>query len=218
MQKQMEIMGLSEQEKEIIKQEILHKESENYRLQRTKISVHDFIPRKIIGRGAFGEVRVCRDRKSNEVVAIKKMKKQEMIYKNQVAHVRAERDILTLANNPWIVELKCSFQDENYLYLVMEYLQGGDLMTLLMEKDILSEEMSRFYIAETILAIESVHNLNYIHRDLKPDNLIIGKDGHVKLSDFGLCKHVEIKPKSANMNELMRNDLANLQKESSAVQ
>lgn len=218
MQKQMEIMGLSEQEKEIIKQEILHKESENYRLQRTKISVHDFIPRKIIGRGAFGEVRVCRDRKSNEVVAIKKMKKQEMIYKNQVAHVRAERDILTLANNPWIVELKCSFQDENYLYLVMEYLQGGDLMTLLMEKDILSEEMSRFYIAETILAIESVHNLNYIHRDLKPDNLIIGKDGHIKLSDFGLCKHVEIKPKSANMNELMRNDLANLQKESSAVQ
>ena len=141
-----------------------------------------------------------------------------MIYKNQVAHVRAERDILTLANNPWIVELKCSFQDENYLYLVMEYLQGGDLMTLLMEKDILSEEMSRFYIAETILAIESVHNLNYIHRDLKPDNLIIGKDGHIKLSDFGLCKHVEIKPKSDNMNELMRNDLANLQKESSAVQ
>ena len=99
----------------------------------------------------------------------------------------------------------------------MEYLQGGDLMTLLMEKDILSEEMSRFYIAETILAIESVHNMNYIHRDLKPDNLIIGKDGHIKLSDFGLCKHVEIKPKSQNMTEIMRNDLANIQKESSAV-
>ena len=90
-------------------------------------------------------------------------------------------------------------------------------MTLLMEKDILSEEMSRFYIAETILAIESVHNMNYIHRDLKPDNLIIGKDGHIKLSDFGLCKHVEIKPKSQNMTEIMRNDLANIQKESSAV-
>lgn len=71
--------------------------------------MHDFIPKKIIGRGAFGEVRVCRDRKTNEVVAIKKMKKQEMIFKNQVAHVRAERDILALAKNPWIVELKCSF-------------------------------------------------------------------------------------------------------------
>ena len=78
----MNLMGLTDKEKELIKQEILHKESENYRLQRTKISVHDFVPRKIIGRGAFGEVRVCRDKKSNEVVAIKKMKKQEMIYKN----------------------------------------------------------------------------------------------------------------------------------------
>ena len=78
----MDLMGLSEQEKELIKQEILHKESENYRLQRTKVSVRDYIPKKIIGRGAFGEVRVCRDKKSNEVVAIKKMKKQEMIYKN----------------------------------------------------------------------------------------------------------------------------------------
>ena len=86
-------------------------------------------------------------------------------------------------------------------------------MTLLMEKDILSEEMSRFYIAETILAIESVHNLNYIHRDLKPDNLIIGKDGHIKLSDFGLCKHVEIKAKSANINEKMRDDLSNISKD-----
>ena len=86
-------------------------------------------------------------------------------------------------------------------------------MTLLMEKDILSEDMSRFYIAETILAIESVHNLNYIHRDLKPDNLIIGKDGHIKLSDFGLCKHVEIKSKSQNINEKMRDDLSNISKE-----
>jgi len=86
-------------------------------------------------------------------------------------------------------------------------------MTLLMDKEIFSEEMSRFFIAETILAIESVHNLNYIHRDLKPDNLIIGKDGHIKLSDFGLCKHVEIKSKSANMNEQMRSDLSNVAKD-----
>jgi serine/threonine kinase 38 len=80
-------------------------------------------------------------------------------------------------------------------------------MTLLMEKDILSEEDSRFYIAETILAVESVHSLNYIHRDLKPDNLLIGSDGHVKLSDFGLCKHVEIKARSNNIYENIRKDL-----------
>lgn len=83
-------------------------------------------------------------------------------------------------------------------------------MTLLMEKEIFSEEMSRFYIAQTIMAIESVHNLNYIHRDLKPDNLILDKKGHMKLSDFGLCKHVEIKAKSANITEQMRGDLANV--------
>ena len=169
--------------------------------------MRDYDPLKIIGRGAFGEVRVCRDKKTREVVAIKKMKKNEMIYKNQVAHVRAERDILALAKNPWIVELKCSFQDDKFLYLVMEFLQGGDLMTLLMEKDILSEEESRFYIAETILAVESVHKLNYIHRDLKPDNLLIGRDGHVKLSDFGLCKHVEIRPRNQDkVHENLRRD------------
>ncbi len=83
-------------------------------------------------------------------------------------------------------------------------------MTLLMEKDILSEEDSRFYIAETILAVETVHSLNYIHRDLKPDNLLIGKDGHVKLSDFGLCKHVEIKPRSNNVYENLRKDLTGI--------
>ncbi len=79
-----------------------------------------------------------------------------------------------------------------------------------MEKDILSEEESRFYIAETIMAVETVHSLNYIHRDLKPDNLLIGKDGHVKLSDFGLCKHVEIKPRQATVNEQLRKDLTGL--------
>ena len=71
----------------------------------------------------------------------------------------------------------------------MEYLPGGDLMTLLMKKDILAEDEAKFYIAETILAVESVHKMNYIHRDLKPDNILLDKHGHIKLSDFGLCKH-----------------------------
>uniref|UniRef100_A0A7S3NCV0 non-specific serine/threonine protein kinase n=1 Tax=Euplotes harpa TaxID=151035 RepID=A0A7S3NCV0_9SPIT len=116
-----------------------------------------------------------------------------MLYKNQVAHVRSERDILVKAKNPWIVGLKYSFQDDENLYLVMEYLPGGDLMNLLIKKDILSEEESKFYTAEMVLAIESVHNLSYIHRDLKPDNVLLGADGHIKLTDFGLCKHAEIK-------------------------
>lgn len=180
---------MSEREKELIKQDIMHKEAELNRKTRKKITVRDFEPLSIIGRGAFGEVRICKVKNTGEVVAMKKMKKSEMVYKNQVAHVKAEREVLVKAKNPWTVELKYSFQDELYLYLVMDFLPGGDLMTLLMRKDVLSEEESRFYIAETILAIETVHKVNYIHRDLKPDNILLDKHGHVKLTDFGLCKH-----------------------------
>ena len=111
-----------------------------------------------------------------------------MLSKNQIMHVRTEREILTTANIPWIVNLKYSFQDEIYLYLVMDFLPGGDLMSLLMKKDILSEEESRYYIAELVLAVESVHKLNCIHRDLKPDNILIDRYGHIQLSDFGLSK------------------------------
>ena len=82
----------------------------------------------------------------------------------QVAHVRAERDILTLDKNPWIVTLYYSFQDETFLYLVMEYLPGGDMMSLLMKLDTLNIVTTRFYIAETIAALESIHALNYVHR------------------------------------------------------
>ena len=111
---------------------------------------NDFDSITIIGKGAFGEVRLCRWKKSGEIVTIKKMKKTEMINKNQVTHIRAERDVLATANLPWIVDLKCSFQDDLNLYLVMEYLAGGDFMTLLMKKDILKEEEAKFYTAETV--------------------------------------------------------------------
>jgi serine/threonine kinase 38 len=94
---------------------------------------------------------------------------------------------------PWVVDLKFSFQDELYLYLVMEFMAGGDFMTLLIKKDILSEEEGRFYGAEMVLAIEAIHGMNYIHRDLKPDNILLDRDGHLKLTDFGLCKYAEIK-------------------------
>jgi serine/threonine protein kinase len=111
-----------------------------------------------------------------------------MLKKNQVAHIKAERDVQALSDNPWVVKLHYSFQDDKNLYLVMEFLPGGDYMTILMKYDILTEEQTRFYIAEVALAIHSVHELNYVHRDLKPDNILLDRDGHIKLSDFGLCK------------------------------
>lgn len=118
--------------------------------RRKPITVRDFESIAIIGRGAFGEVRVCRYKETGEIVALKKMNKTEMISKNHLAHVRAEKEVLALASNPWIVGLKFSFQDEKYLYLVMEYLPGGDLMTLLIKKDIFTEEEAKFYIAEAV--------------------------------------------------------------------
>lgn len=185
-------LNMSSEEQEALKLEIMHKEASALRAKRKKPKIWDFEPVAIIGRGAFGEVRVVRYKETGEILAMKKMNKTEMVRKNQVKHIRAERDVLAKAINPWIVDLKMSFQDEKYLHLVMEYLAGGDLMTLLIRKDILTEQESRFYAAETLLAVESVHKLNYIHRDLKPDNILMDARGHIKLSDFGLCKHAEI--------------------------
>ena len=95
---------------------------------------------------------------------------------------------MTKVKSPWIVELRASFQEDDYLYLVMEFLPGGDFMNLLIEKDKLTEEESKFYLAELILAVQSIHKLDCIHRDIKPDNILIDKTGHIKLSDFGLAK------------------------------
>lgn len=182
---------LSEEEHRNLIKDLERKETENMRLQRQRLGVDDFEPLTIIGRGAFGEVRLCRMKSTGEIYAMKKLKKSEMLSRGQVEHVRAERNLLAEVDNRFIVKLHYSFQDSEYLYLIMEYLPGGDMMTLLMRKDTLSEEEARFYIAESILAIESIHKHNYIHRDIKPDNLLLDKDGHMKLSDFGLCKPLD---------------------------
>ncbi|KRH32211.1 hypothetical protein GLYMA_10G038400v4 [Glycine max] len=122
---------------------------------------------------------------------MKKLKKSEMLRRGQVEHVKAERNLLAEVDSNCIVKLYCSFQDDEHLYLIMEYLPGGDMMTLLMRKDILTEDEARFYVGETVLAIESIHKHNYIHRDIKPDNLLLDRYGHLKLSDFGLCKPLD---------------------------
>lgn len=181
-------LGITEEEQANLLKDLERKETEYIRLKRNKISVDDFELLTVIGRGAFGEVRLCREKKCGRIYAMKKLKKSEMLSRGQVEHVRAERNLLAEVASDFIVKLYYSFQDADYLYLVMEYLPGGDMMTLLMREETLSEKVAKFYIAQSILAIESIHKHNYIHRDIKPDNLLLDKNGHMKLSDFGLCK------------------------------
>ncbi|KAH9802063.1 AGC kinase family protein [Citrus sinensis] len=132
------------------------------------------------------------------------------IFNNYVEHVRAERNLLAEVASHCIVKLYYSFQDAEYLYLIMEYLPGGDVMTLLMREETLTETVARFYIAQSVLAIESIHKHNYIHRDIKPDNLLLDQNGHMKLSDFGLCKPLDCTNLSAiNENEVLDDENLN---------
>ncbi|ONM05913.1 AGC (cAMP-dependent cGMP-dependent and protein kinase C) kinase family protein [Zea mays] len=164
LEKKLADADVSEEEVNNILKQFEKKETEYMRLQRHKMSVEDFELLTMIGKGAFGEVRVCREKTTGNVYAMKKLKKSEMLRRGQ---------------------------DSEYLYLIMEYLPGGDMMTLLMRKDTLTEDEARFYVGETVLAIESIHRHNYIHRDIKPDNLLLDKHGHLRLSDFGLCKPLD---------------------------
>ncbi|KAJ8899519.1 hypothetical protein K2173_018493 [Erythroxylum novogranatense] len=191
LEKKLADADVSEEDQNNLLKFLEQKETEYMRLQRHKMGVDDFELLTMIGKGAFGEVRVCREKTTGNVYAMKKLKKSEMLRRGQVEHVKAERNLLAEVDSNCIVKLYCSFQDDEYLYLIMEYLPGGDMMTLLMRKDTLTDDEARFYVAETVLAIESIHKHNYIHRDIKPDNLLLDKYGHLRLSDFGLCKPLD---------------------------
>lgn len=180
-------VGLSE-EAQCQMRRMLHQKESNYiRLRRAKMEKSMFVKIKTIGVGAFGEVALVRKIDTNHFYAMKTLRKVDVLKRNQVAHVKAERDILAEADNEWVVKLYYSFQDKDNLYFVMDYIPGGDLMSLLIKFGTFDEPLARFYIAELLCAIESVHKMGFIHRDIKPDNILIDRDGHIKLTDFGLC-------------------------------
>ncbi|KAK3903087.1 AGC/NDR protein kinase, partial [Staphylotrichum tortipilum] len=150
--------------------------------------VGDYETVKILGKGSFGVVKLVRDYRRGAVYAMKVIRKCRMLKTSQEGHLRAERDILVASEGSrWIVPLVASFQDITSLYLVMEYMPGGDFLSLLIRENILHESVARFYIAEIILCVEAAHSLKCIHRDIKPDNFLVSASGHLKISDFGLA-------------------------------
>ncbi|XP_028300674.1 microtubule-associated serine/threonine-protein kinase 1-like isoform X2 [Gouania willdenowi] len=148
----------------------------------------DFQNIKLISNGAYGTVYLVRHLETRQRFAMKKINKQNLILRNQIQQAFVERDILTFAENPFVVSMFCSFETRQHLCMVLEYVEGGDCATLLKNIGALPVEMARMYFAETVLALEYLHNYGIVHRDLKPDNLLITSMGHIKLTDFGLSK------------------------------
>lgn len=152
----------------------------------------DFDVIKTIGRGAFGKVDLVRHKASKQVYAMKLLSKSEMIKRSESAFYWEERFIMAHAVTDWIVKLHFAFQDERYLYMVMDYMPGGDLVNLMSNFDV-PEKWAKFYCAEIVLAVDSIHKMGFVHRDVKPDNMLLDKNGHVRLADFGTCMKMDSK-------------------------
>ena len=180
------ISNLSELEKEEIKKNIFSKISQSYRISRKKMTKSRFEILQDIGHGGFGIVKLCKDKITNEIYAMKKIKLKTILENAQLLNIKTERDILAASNyKTWKSNLNYCFIENGYLYFIMDFYPGRDLFQYMKENK-MSEEQAKFYIAEIIIGVEDLHRNNCIHRDIKPDNIFIDIDGHLKLGDFGL--------------------------------
>ena len=181
--------ALSDAEAESARDEFARGERRFLRQRRKRIKLQDFDLIKMVGKGGYGEVYLVRKKDTEEVLALKKMKKSAIVKsQTELTHLRTERNVLANQQSRWLVQMVYSFQDAANVYMAMEFVHGGDVRTRLTAVDTLSEEDSRFYIAEMFLAVDALHQAGYIHRDLKPENFLVDSAGHIKLTDFGLSK------------------------------
>ncbi len=153
-----------------------------------KLTYNDFIPIKLLGRGSFGQVILSRLKINNKLYAMKILDKSLLKVKKQELHTKAERDLMVKIHCPFIVNIKSAFQDEKYLYIVSDFMQGGDMYYHLHQARKFDFNLTQFYISEIILALEYLHKNNMVYRDLKPENILLDAKGHIKLTDFGLSK------------------------------
>ncbi|KAI8643415.1 kinase-like domain-containing protein [Parasitella parasitica] len=154
-----------------------------------KVSLVDFEILKLLGRGAYGKVMLCRHKESGILYAMKVLKKASLfVHAKNAEHTKAERQILEEVQNPFIVQLFYAFQTNDRLYLILEYATGGELFTHMASEHMFTEDVARFYLAELLLALEHLHGLGIVYRDLKPENCLLDGNGHALLTDFGLSK------------------------------
>ncbi|KJA18018.1 hypothetical protein HYPSUDRAFT_45732 [Hypholoma sublateritium FD-334 SS-4] len=152
------------------------------------LTIDDFELMTVIGKGSFGKVLQVRKRDTSRIYALKTIRKAHIVTRNEITHTLAERLVLAQVDSPFIVPLKFSFQSEQKLYLVLAFVNGGELFHHLQREQRFGEERARFYSAELLLALEHLHELDVVYRDLKPENILLDYTGHIALCDFGLCK------------------------------
>ncbi|OZJ05863.1 hypothetical protein BZG36_00869 [Bifiguratus adelaidae] len=154
-----------------------------------KVGPEDFEALKVLGKGSFGKVILVKHKVTGQLYAMKVLKKASLfIHAKEAEHTKAERQILSDVQHPFIVKLYYAFQTDQKLYLILEYASGGELFTHLATERMFSEETAAFYLAELVLALEHLHSLGIVYRDLKPENCLLSADGHIMLTDFGLSK------------------------------
>ncbi|KNA25653.1 hypothetical protein SOVF_004560 [Spinacia oleracea] len=173
----------------------------------SKVGPEDFEILRVIGKGAFGKVFQVRKKGGcggdgsggDGILAMKVMRKDNIIKKNHVDYMKAERDILTKVDHPFIVQLRYSFQTKSKLYLILDFLNGGHLFFHLYRQGIFSEDQARLYTAEIVSAVSHLHKNGIVHRDLKPENILMDADGHIVLTDFGLAKEIDESSRSNSL-------------------
>ncbi|GBG31364.1 Protein kinase, putative [Hondaea fermentalgiana] len=153
-----------------------------------RVNTGDFESLRVIGKGSFGKVVVARHKKSKEIYAVKILEKANICKRKQIEHTKTERRVMARVHHPFIVELHYAFQSRTRLYMVLEFVQGGELFHHLGKFKSFPEDWARMWTAEIVLALQYLHEQHIMFRDLKPENILFDKDGHVKLIDFGLCK------------------------------
>lgn len=157
-------------------------------VSKGKYSLADFRILRTLGTGSFGRVHLVRSAHNGRYYAIKVLKKQQVVKMKQVEHTNDERRMLKLVEHPFLIRMWGTFQDSRNLFMVMDYIEGGELFSLLRKSQRFPNPVAKFYAAEVTLAVEYLHSHDIIYRDLKPENILLDRNGHIKITDFGFAK------------------------------